>query len=351
MNKLRLFILSFTTAAVLATCASFAFAGGGPVEFTPDTWGTKNPGESFTITLRVVDYSNSQANYCKGCWLYLYFENAQNKDMISPASGYTDNDGKMTFQATSTIGGTRVIRVSELRYPDGRVDKQVGSYLNLNYTTNSVSYTAPTMVYPQDGQTIDLEGHYMFRVNDVPGASGYLYGFFQDGNMVFENYRDMKSLSSADFALWDSHPYHSKFHSGSMKVMIRALVNNNWTDAREITLNLKPRSTRSSTTTTTITPTTTVINQTSTMTTGNSNYGQSQSQSQTQTQTNNQAVPSINPTQTVVVVKDSSASAELEKKVTDLQNQLTESKQKQSALESRLEGLISWIKSVFPFFK
>lgn len=53
----------------------------------------------------------------------------------------------------------------------------------------------------------------------------------------------------------------------------------------------------------------------------------------------------------MVVVQDSSASAELEKKVADLQAKLEESQQKQSALENRLENLINWIKSIFPLFK
>lgn len=41
----------------------------------------------------------------------------------------------------------------------------------------------------------------------------------------------------------------------------------------------------------------------------------------------------------------------LNQKIADLEAQLVESKQKQNALESRLNQLIAWIKSIFPFFK
>lgn len=101
---------------------------------------------------------------------------------------------------------------------------------------------APEMVYPRNGQTLDLEGAYMFKVNRVASASGYLFGLFQDGQMVYENYRDTKKLSTnGEFALSPSNPAHNRFHTGNMTVMVRALVNGRWTDARTITITLKPR--------------------------------------------------------------------------------------------------------------
>lgn len=53
-----------------------------------------------------------------------------------------------------------------------------------------------------------------------------------------------------------------------------------------------------------------------------------------------------------VIKTEASDSVEIEqlnKKVKNLQNQLEESKQKQSVLETRLNQVLSWIKSVFPF--
>lgn len=101
---------------------------------------------------------------------------------------------------------------------------------------------APEMVYPQNGQTLDLEGAYMFKVKPVAGASGYLFGLFQNNVMVYENYRDNKTLSSnGEFVLGTSNPFHAKFQAGKVDVMIRAMVNGRWSDARTINITLKPR--------------------------------------------------------------------------------------------------------------
>jgi len=101
---------------------------------------------------------------------------------------------------------------------------------------------APEMVYPKNGQTLDLEGAYMFKVQPVASASGYLFGLFQDNVMVYENYRDAKQLSTnGEFTLSQSNPAHAKFKAGPVKVMIRAYVRNQWTDARTINIALKPR--------------------------------------------------------------------------------------------------------------
>lgn len=104
------------------------------------------------------------------------------------------------------------------------------------------SLGAPEMVYPQNGQTLDLEGAYMFKVKPISGASGYSFGFSQNGTQIFENQRDIGKLSpDGEFAIWESDPAHAKFKAGEVKVSIRALVNNSWSDAREITIILKPR--------------------------------------------------------------------------------------------------------------
>ena len=103
----------------------------------------------------------------------------------------------------------------------------------------------PDMVYPVDGQTLDLEGSYMFKVKPMRGASPYLYlfGLFQDNVMVYENWRDDRQLSvGGEFAVHPDNPYHSKFHEGDLRVMIRALIGGEWSDARTLNLKLVPRS-------------------------------------------------------------------------------------------------------------
>lgn len=53
----------------------------------------------------------------------------------------------------------------------------------------------------------------------------------------------------------------------------------------------------------------------------------------------------------VVPVTSNTKIGELNKKVSDLENKLAESQKKQSVLEERLNGLISWIRSHIPFFR
>lgn len=102
--------------------------------------------------------------------------------------------------------------------------------------------TAPVMVYPQNGQTLDLEGAYMFKVQQIPGAQGYLFGFFQNGAMIYENLRDNRRLSpDGVLNIWPNDPAHARFKEGPVQVWVRASVNNRWTNARVITIILKAR--------------------------------------------------------------------------------------------------------------
>lgn len=61
--------------------------------------------------------------------------------------------------------------------------------------------------------------------------------------------------------------------------------------------------------------------------------------------------PIASPTNSLNKEEDNKKVEELNRKVENLENQLEESKRKQSALESRLNQVLNWIKSIFPFFK
>jgi hypothetical protein len=98
---------------------------------------------------------------------------------------------------------------------------------------------APSYVYPTNGQTLDFGGGYMFKVTAVAEASGYLYGFFQNGAPVWENYHNEGRLSGTEYAIWPGTDAHSRIGSGALEVWVRALVRGRWTDARIITVQLK----------------------------------------------------------------------------------------------------------------
>jgi hypothetical protein len=108
-------------------------------------------------------------------------------------------------------------------------------------SSRSAELDGPSFIYPKNGQTLDYEGAYLFKVKPVPGASGYLWGFFQGGEMVWENYRNERKLSGTEYGIQPGTSAHKKFVKGKVAVWVRGLVNGKWTDPTIITVRLKPR--------------------------------------------------------------------------------------------------------------
>ena len=96
-------------------------------------------------------------------------------------------------------------------------------------------------MYPKNGQTLDYEGAYRFKVKPVPGASEYLWGFFQGGKMVWENYADERKLSGTEYSIQPGTSAHKRFVEGDVEVWVRGLVDGEWTDATIITIHLQPK--------------------------------------------------------------------------------------------------------------
>lgn len=345
MLKIKSAVLAFFSVISLFFSTTPVLAGGGLVEWTKlEAWNGEsfvNPGEAYIVRARVnlsnQNYSDGNINRCKQCPIKIKLEDPKPDDVFNPTSDKTDENGEVEVKVVSYEKAIRYV-YAEVVMPEGNV--YTGSKAVLNFTGQTQYWNpsplptpstipmpgAPEMVYPQDRQTLDLEGAFMFKIKPVEGASGYLFGLFQDGVMVYENYRDTKTLSSnGEFALWEGNPAHAKFHTGEVKVMIRAYVRNQWTDAREIFINLRPR-----------------VRDGILQPVGNV------SQSPLP-QTSIPTPPAIQPSQ-VVAVTDSSASAALQNKVDELEKKLEASQQEQSALRVQLNQIISWIKSIFPFF-
>jgi WD40 repeat protein len=116
------------------------------------------------------------------------------------------------------------------------------SAINLSETqVNPPGMNAPgSFEYPIDGQVLSYEGDYMFKVTPVEGANGYLWGFFQNGVMVWENMRDEGELSGNEYVIVEGSFAHSKFVSGNLEVWVRASVNGQWTEPTIITIYLEP---------------------------------------------------------------------------------------------------------------
>jgi hypothetical protein len=73
----------------------------------------------------------------------------------------------------------------------------------------------PVFVYPVNGQTLDYTGSYLFKVEPIAAAQGFLWGFFQNGVMVWENYRDEGILSTNEYGIHPRTTAHSKRLSGN----------------------------------------------------------------------------------------------------------------------------------------
>ena len=92
--------------------------------------------------------------------------------------------------------------------------------------------------YPLDGQEIGYDGAYLFKVNPVKGAEGYLWGFFQNGEMVWENQSDEGQLSGNEYGIWETDEAHGKFIPGLLEVSVRANLGGQWTEPTIITIQL-----------------------------------------------------------------------------------------------------------------
>ena len=175
------------------------------------------------------------------------FRFAENPTDLSsmPYTVYSSEPTVVTYTFKDSTVGSKFIWVDFLG-SDGKTDRRSAQIeivkTSVSGPISSPKPGIPEMVYPQNGQTLDLEGAYMFKVRPVAGATGYLFGLFQNNVMIYENLRDTKKLSpNGEFALRESDPFHNKFKAGSVKVMVRAMVGGKWTDAREITVTLRPR--------------------------------------------------------------------------------------------------------------
>jgi hypothetical protein len=95
-------------------------------------------------------------------------------------------------------------------------------------------------VYPLDRQILGYEGWYLFKVTPVENADGYLWGFFQNNVLIWENLRDEGVLSGTEYGIMKDSFAQSKFEPGDVEVWVRASINGQWTYPAIITILLEP---------------------------------------------------------------------------------------------------------------
>ena len=99
-----------------------------------------------------------------------------------------------------------------------------------------------SFVYPLDGQILDFEGDYSFRVNNIEDADGFLWSFTQNNVVVWENLRDELGLTAGGtYGISAGSAAHSRFVPGAVEVSVRAVKGDYLAEPTIITIILQPR--------------------------------------------------------------------------------------------------------------
>lgn len=108
----------------------------------------------------------------------------------------------------------------------------------------------PEWVTPADGEKIPYSEDLKFQVEPVEDSVGYLFGFFANGKMVWENYAREHKLSGTTYTLRKGSSGHSALGAGTergtswpLQVWARAYIKEDgnryhWTDASKINVRL-----------------------------------------------------------------------------------------------------------------
>ena len=112
----------------------------------------------------------------------------------------------------------------------------VGS-LPLTAPTSVVS--APTFIYPQNGQELAIGGSYGFKVQAVSGADAYRFRMYQNNTLIYDNERDDYLSPNGEWAIHTDNAKYSQFQVGSLEVRAAAIISGNWGTESSIIITLK----------------------------------------------------------------------------------------------------------------
>ncbi len=309
MNKILGFFLLVSLIFV-----SPVFAGGGLISFESSP-ALVRPGEQYVVRPKV--YSDNNGNLCKSCPIIIKFENTQTGDVINQSDSKTDENGTMYAKVISQQSGERII-YAEVTMPGGT------SYQSSRYVLYYEAKAEPigSIVVRVDGQRI-LGGdvrQVSLSWNSIPEA--YYLVFVRPVNNSYGAALAQTNNLNATVTINTSPNYY-----------VKVSACNSYGRCIESSEVLVPELKAATT------PVPVVSSNT---------YNTKVTTSET-----TKAKSFTSPIQVVAPTASSSDKKveELNTKIDNLQGQLEESKMKQNALESKINELVSWIKSLFPFFK
>lgn len=86
-------------------------------------------------------------------------------------------------------------------------------------------------VYPMEGQELYPPNGYSFKIEPISGVEEYLWGFFQNNVLIWENLRDAGTLDGNEYIISTTHPAYALIQPGELEVVVRGMVDNNWTNS------------------------------------------------------------------------------------------------------------------------
>jgi hypothetical protein len=108
----------------------------------------------------------------------------------------------------------------------------------------------PIFVIPTAGATYPSGRPYLFQVQPIDGAVGYLWSFVQGGVIVYQNLAMDGHLSQATYTIAVNSAAHRQIHSGDLRIWVRALMHDGrWSSSGAVAVHIQgtaPRSTPTS---------------------------------------------------------------------------------------------------------
>lgn len=307
-RKLLFSLLGISTIFLLQ---NKAFAGGGPIEFSLEPNTSLNPGEQYIVHARV--WANGPyPTYCKNCYIKLALQNPQESDYIVQNSDRTNDDGRIYAKVISKIPGYRTLYASELIDSNG--NKIIAnSSVFLRYTgetslpTVSISSTpiAQNLYLSLDSQKyIDGPKREIYlswnKIENAPKYNAYVR---QDG-VIYEGAVLSTSSTYATVGINAFYDYYAQVKACTEPT--------NCIKSNEIFIKkMSPQNQKAN-----------PIKE----------YKETNVNIQNTEKINNQEVKELN------------------QKVNELEKKLEESEKRQNILDAKIEDLLSWIKTHFPFF-
>ncbi len=108
--------------------------------------------------------------------------------------------------------------------------------------TAAVATAVPLVFdYPVNGQTLDLEGAYLFAIKKPNPDRPYRWIFTENGYHIWDSLVDEHTLSTGEYGIHVATPQHDLFHEGMFSVTVSEWQRGNWTRTQTMTFNIKAR--------------------------------------------------------------------------------------------------------------